>query len=144
MPNIYFWILLYFGPVLLANRVHNRVRILRIHTHTHTHFQTQYPYPPHTHFFTSFHTHTRYKWDWFFGFRCNSHPYMEARYTSISHSRRVRRRAAPRGVNCRQPNLTLSVTDFTTRTRDLLVTQSHRDNLTVAPRLSFLLLSPTS
>ena len=65
MPNINFWILPYFGRVLLANRVHNRVRVLRIHTHTHTHFQTQYPYPPHTHFFPKFRTHTHYKWGGF-------------------------------------------------------------------------------
>jgi len=44
-----------------------------------------------------------------------------ARCTSIPRSRRVRGRAAPQGVNCRQPNLTLLVADSTARTRDLLV-----------------------
>ena len=32
MSNIYFWILSYFGRLLLANRVHSRVRVLKIHT----------------------------------------------------------------------------------------------------------------
>ena len=31
-------------------------------------------------------------------------------------------RAAPQGVSCRQPNLTLSVVDSTARTRDILIT----------------------
>ena len=56
-----------------------------------------------------------------------------ARCTSIPRSRRVRGRAAPQGVNCRQPNLTLSVADSTARTRDLLVTRRQPYRCSKAP-----------
>ena len=44
-----------------------------------------------------------------------------ARCTSIPRSRRVRGRATSQEVNCRQPNLTLSMADSKAQTRDLLV-----------------------
>ena len=55
--------------------------------------------------------------------------------TSIPHSHRVRERAALQWVNCKQPNLILSVADSTARIRDRLITR--RQYLTVAPRLPF-------
>ena len=56
-----------------------------------------------------------------------------ARCTSIPRSQRVRRRATLQGVNCRQPNLTLSVADSTARTRDLLVTRRQLYRCSKAP-----------